>query len=860
MKEYIKALNNIYGIISMIKKSIIFIILILILDNLNIVINFFENELHMVIAILVIIFILVQVYESNIINGFKLKIINYIDEIILYALIMSFILSISYFLLYKSITSYKVCLSNLVFILIMLIFLIRLFVYSKDNNKEEVHTNVYDLKDLYEGNIGNGNRLVLINEEDVCYDLLGRDNIIENIYNTTVNSNPENKFVISLEGPWGSGKTTLLNIVSKKIKENNNDIIVINDFEPWAYNDQCSMFRGMFDTILRCSGAKYSISKSSKLIDELYELLFDTKYSKGIKGLNLFKKDSGYEIGKIKEMINSYLVSENKKIVFIIDNIDRATKENINLIFRLISTVFNFKRVTYILSFDDERVKRMLEHEIGFEYEYLKKVIQMQVKVPVINNNIKKNIIKQSINNLLVAYGEKEENLNKYKEALDKLSEFIKDIRDFKRFLNSVITFSCNSNGHLNIVDLIVMEFIKGSNNTLYKSISENSKYYISYDIEFDEDSIGYIFNMDKLNIETKEYFDETFHEDDNKKYLDILAEIFPNIKLYSENNLLREGYKNIDKIERNLIISEARICSAKYFDLYFTHTKNEFIEIRDCIEELVQNINSSNNIKEVCSYIDELVFKYQHAWHKVLFETLELYIGKVDPKKLLDLSIGLFNNINKINDSLIFMGVNAKSRASLIIANTVLEISEDEFDIFLENIKSRFDRLTVINMIYNYLNHDRNHNTNIIKERSLKLSKLHKEMSKFIYNKNIDLYDKYYACGNIWGLYHAIKDEEGYDIKNYMNAILNSKNVIRFIYDMVEKSVGTKYSYCFREENMELFTSKEILIQLLENRSINTSDEEFVVKLFNKFINNRTDSFRENIAIDLESEIKLNL
>ena len=50
--------------------------------------------------------------------------------------------------------------------------------------------------------------------------------------------------------------------------------------------------------------------------------------------------------------------------------------------------VFDFERVIYILSFDSDRVKKAFENDLGIDYQYLKKIIQMQIHVPEVDRNV----------------------------------------------------------------------------------------------------------------------------------------------------------------------------------------------------------------------------------------------------------------------------------------------------------------------------------------------------------------------------------------------------------------------------------------------------------------------------------------
>lgn len=76
---------------------------------------------------------------------------------------------------------------------------------------------------------------------------------------------------------------------------------------------------------------------------------------------------------RLKKIINAYLKNNNKKILFIIDNIERADKENIIFLFKLINNILNFDNTFYLLSFDDERMRKIFDKDLKIDFEYLKK-------------------------------------------------------------------------------------------------------------------------------------------------------------------------------------------------------------------------------------------------------------------------------------------------------------------------------------------------------------------------------------------------------------------------------------------------------------------------------------------------------
>lgn len=300
MKEYLNEIKSISKIGRILEVSIVSSIILILLDRINIVTKLFSNNFTIVISILVLGYIILRIMELNVFDLYKLNVINDIDLVLIYMLFTSIILVISYSVIFNQFTYRSdVC----IFIILILIIFIygrsRIITNNRRNSENDLY-NIYDLKDLFEDKIDIQNKAILIDEEAVNYDLLGRDIFINNLYNTIVDNKARKKFVIALEGHWGSGKSTILNIVKNKL-EPHDDIIIIDDFDPWNYNDQSSMFRAMFDSILRASKIRFSMSESKKFIDTMCEMIFDTKYGKQIKILDLRRHEKFNEITKKKK-------------------------------------------------------------------------------------------------------------------------------------------------------------------------------------------------------------------------------------------------------------------------------------------------------------------------------------------------------------------------------------------------------------------------------------------------------------------------------------------------------------------------------------------------------------------------------
>lgn len=856
MKKYINEIRKINDIEIIMELSILISIMLVLGDYINIFTKLLSNNFLTGISILALLYLLVRISKLKLFELFKLNIINDIDGIVIYLFFTSIVFGITSLVIFKTFT-YRVyiCLFTL---MISTILLIIRSIKINNIDKLDENINIYDLKELCEGKIKLNDKAILIDEEAVDYDLLGRDIFINNLYNVIVDNKARKKFVIALVGNWGSGKSTILNIVKKKLKVHN-DIIIIDSFDPWDYNDQSSMFRAMFDAILKESEIKFSMSESRKFVDMMYEMTFDSKYGKYIKKLDLRRNQNINEVKKIKEMVNTYLNINNKKVIFIIDNIDRADKENVNLLFKLVGNVLNFENITYLLSYDDLKVKNIMNDDLKVDYNYLKKIIQLEIQVPIINKGKKYNIVEKSIKNLLLLYGENKETLYRYNSLITNISDTIKDIRDLKRYINSVITFYYRSNKRLYTIDTISIETIKMNNIELYKSIIENKRYFISEDKINSTDLYNEVFvNKKKFNEESKIFFDTLFSEEDNKKFLDILSEIFPYVKKYKNGEDLLY-YGNIihtpNKEEQITRVSNKRIYSAKFFDLYFTESSNYFTEINDDIETFLNMVNDGDIIESLSLFIGSI----SKNAHRDFFDTLYLFINKIHKEKLVDLLSMLFKCINSIDDSSSFIGLSARNRVCIIISDILFMISDNDFNKFTESIKFEYCKLQIVNNISYWIDKNKEVSENTRKRIYKLWNEMYEEMASHVYDSSIDIYRDYYSYGNIYGLVSGI-DGSKRDIKHYMKKVLNEKTIIKFLYDIMSKVTGSRVKYYIKKDNINRFTSEDEVNSILNMKEDYSIEEEIILNIYKISMEIDAKDFTDDERLTYDSELDFNI
>jgi hypothetical protein len=207
--------------------------------------------------------------------------------------------------------------------------------------------------------------------------------------------------VVGIHGPWGDGKTSVLNMLRLELQ--GEKYIVVREFNPWRLADEESMLRGFFGMLAeainkslateleKANAAAYKWTKLSRWVtrplgwfwkpaeslDDLLAKIGEIAASSDIVTLDV-----------LRGRINEHLMSSDKRIVVLVDDIDRLDKHETYTLFRLIKACANFPNVCYVLAFDEVAVAQTLAERYGAGDHasgraFLEKVIQVPLKLPV---------------------------------------------------------------------------------------------------------------------------------------------------------------------------------------------------------------------------------------------------------------------------------------------------------------------------------------------------------------------------------------------------------------------------------------------------------------------------------------------
>ncbi len=440
----------------------------------------------------------------------------------------------------------------------------------------------------------------------------------------------EDTLVLGLCGSWGSGKSSIINLVLEDIDNRNktdkesNPIII--KFNPWNYSDSNQLINQFFQTVsseLKKQDKGEKLSKVGEALDNYSSLINYTQFipvvGPYLKLVEPAVKSVGKQLSKErslevqKKAVIDALKNQSRKILIIIDDIDRINNLQIRAIFQLVNTVANFPNVVYLLSFDREIVARALTEEQKCDGEkYLEKIIQVPIDIPKINKNSILGMFYEKYTDIIKMDFLHPEFDKKHWDIVFKecICPFLDNIRDLKRILN-VFEFKYDlMKGEINAVDLLAITVLE-----IYaKEIYEWIRYNISRDTynilgagdTYNSISAGEIKeNIQRYNEQFKSVYP------DNPQLMErIIKALFPKVA-GETNSILNRRESEIELIKQKRVAASTKV--NYYFNLSLEEVSIRQSEIEDSLfkyedEQLFDFLKDVLKREALYDYLNEVL------------------------------------------------------------------------------------------------------------------------------------------------------------------------------------------------------------------------------------------------------------
>ena len=322
------------------------------------------------------------------------------------------------------------------------------------------------------------------------------------------NSKPH--FTIGVYGEWGTGKTTLMRAIENNLISNESDLkkskILPIWFNAWRYEREeqfatIAMMKtiayGMadhvkFDSVsniikkgLFILGKDIAKQLALQVITEKGVEDFENNFSEKQKFLSDMEKDTIYfdglnAISKQMKQIRNKSRGKDYRIVVFVDDLDRCSPKKALEVLESIKVFLDIEGFVYVLGISHETINRLITHaykEMEVKgSEYIKKIIQIPIKLPAWEKIDLVNLIKNNLSGELK---------KEYAKLIIDNSRIITDVvdnnpRQLKRFINNlIIAYETFGDGRniISLRGLFITQIIKKRLPKFYKVYVKNEQF-----------------------------------------------------------------------------------------------------------------------------------------------------------------------------------------------------------------------------------------------------------------------------------------------------------------------------------------------------------------------------------------------
>lgn len=423
------------------------------------------------------------------------------------------------------------------------------------------------------------NDFAIVSESEDLFDLKEEVNKLVKQINLLDN---DKTWSIAITAQWGVGKTSFLNLVIKQIKESNFEVI---EFIP----RDCKSYKTIqedFFTILSTVLSKYDSRFASTLKKYMASLQLIDNRGSIERLINVYKI---WDRDGLKSKLKKSFKDLNKKVLVVIDDFDRLSKQEIFEVLKLIDGNASFTNLVFLTAFDKEQVNKLL----GGSYKandssFVDKFFNVEYSIPSRPYSYISTFIEKTLCRLIAAT-DNERNLiqQSLQDRISIFAEYIPTMRDAKRYINQVLVDYEYVRGDVLLDEYLLIELIKYKYPDLYRCVYKKV-YFESGTIISDTNTL---------------YLKENIN--DNTPILPILRLLFPN-----QIETIKQPYRRIfnkhsfDNYFVNRIYNSLRI--EDMYRLFFVQWEDavrivsEWSSINDKLSDYIEYLDSFDKDKYI--------------------------------------------------------------------------------------------------------------------------------------------------------------------------------------------------------------------------------------------------------------------
>ncbi|EGD47536.1 KAP P-loop domain protein [Ruminiclostridium papyrosolvens DSM 2782] len=272
------------------------------------------------------------------------------------------------------------------------------------------------------------------------------ESFAESIYNHGL----PDSLVFGIDAPWGTGKSSFINLCKEYWKGKYISQIIVYNFEPLRYENREDLLRIFIDGLVKEIKKQVFVPELGSLLSKYAKMLKNTKPSFSYSGLRFDLSIENESIDDVFKKLEEALLHIDKKVIIIIDDLDRLDFLEIQEILFVVKKSFMLPNISYVLCYDTENIAARGRKNFNTEKisEFLEKFVNMKISLYLDKKLLLKDFIENKDSSLAENLSANNELVSKAVEGLRNIFEskdfhlyisFIGDARKLKRLVNTIV-------------------------------------------------------------------------------------------------------------------------------------------------------------------------------------------------------------------------------------------------------------------------------------------------------------------------------------------------------------------------------------------------------------------------------------
>lgn len=465
--------------------------------------------------------------------------------------------------------------------------------------------------------------------------------------------------VIGLFGPWGDGKTSVLKMMEESLDQHGK--VVTIRFNPWHFPSEDALLRGFFATLAEALGKEPAFKEKAAALLESYGGILSV-ISVALPGVEINPGEAAKQIGeslskvsldKLKDQIDALLGQSGKRLVILIDDIDRLDRQETHAIFKLVKLSASFKYTCYVLAFDDEVVAAALGERYGAGGQeagraFLEKIIQVPLHLPPADQMSLREIafegVEHALNQAGIVLDQRQIDVFT-RHFVDGLEPKLETPRVAKLYTNALMFALPLIKGEVNIAEFMLVEGLRVLYPKLHAAIRDNADLFLQGEPR--EAMRGLEKSPSAIDRLLETAMPGSASEERSQLRERLLKPLFPRISNTTYGRDWEESWGN-----------ERRICSSRYFKRYFVYGVPEGDISDNHLTNLIDTLVTADADSQ-----RSLLSSYSKRAMPQLIQALRNRVDSLDEVSALAIAIAVARNGDLL----------PRERGALVIGGTIM-------------------------------------------------------------------------------------------------------------------------------------------------------------------------------------------